>query len=189
MGKPGVNMSLIASTKRHHFSESLARSAKQADAPWWEPVYRKAFPDFSGMVCVRTDGWAQRAGIDRVITLSSGKTVTVDEKVRDQDWPDILWEYLSDVDRKTDGWAAKALACDFIAYAFVPSQKCYVFPTLQMRRAWLDNGVEWVSRAHKKQAGYRIVDACNVGYTTRSVAVPISESFRAVRHAMCVRWG
>src|SRR5690606_18143943 len=108
----------------HNFAESLARSEQQADAPWWEQVYRNAFPDFAGMVCVRKDGWAQRGGIDRVITLESGKTVTVDEKVRAESWPDILWEFWSDHQRKLKGWCAKAMACDYVAYAFVPTQVC-----------------------------------------------------------------
>ena len=172
----------------HDFAVSLAKSAAQADAPWWEPIYKKAFPDFSSMVCVREDGWAQRGGIDRVVVLGSGKTVTVDEKVRERDWPDILWEYLSDRDRNAPGWCAQALACDYIAYAFVPSQRCYLFPALQVRRAWLDRGTEWVMRAKNNDDGYRIVDADNGRYVTRSVAVPLRESMAAVRDALCVRW-
>ena len=59
---------------------------------WWTDVYRGAFPDLLSMTNVRKDGWAQRGGIDRVLTLSSGKTITVDEKVREKVWPDILLE-------------------------------------------------------------------------------------------------
>lgn len=177
-----------ASAPHHDFAASLAKSAAQVDAPWWEPVYRQAFPDFASMVSVRDDGWAQRGGIDRVIVLESGKTVTVDEKVRDKDWPDILWEYLSDRDKKVPGWCAKPLACDYIAYAYVPSQKCYLLPALQVRRAWLDHGTEWVFRANNGTGGYRIVDANNGRYVTRSVAVPVRDSIAAVRDAFCVRW-
>lgn len=173
----------------HDFSSSLARSYSQANAPWWEPVYRKAFPGFVCMHSVRCDGWAQRGGIDRVIVLASGRTVAVDEKVREKDWPDVLWEYLSNCDRKSPGWCAKDLACDFIAYAFIPSQRCFLFPALQIRRAWLENGAEWVSRARRGEPGYRIVDARNNGYVTRSVAVPLKETMRAVRDAMIVCWG
>lgn len=173
---------------RHNFAESLAKSAAQADAPWWELVYRQAFPAFASMQCVRSDGWAQRGGIDRVVVLSSGKTLTVDEKVRDKDWNDFLWEYLSDRDRKTPGWCDKDLACDYIAYAFIPSQRCFLLPFQQLRKAWLQNGVEWVTRANRGDAGYRIVDAENKGYFTRSVAVPLKETFKAVREAMIINW-
>ena len=172
----------------HNFSESLAKSHRQADAPWWEKVYREAFPAFAGMVCVRDDGWAQRGGIDRVITLSSGRTVTVDEKVREKDWPDILWEYWSDKAKKKRGWCAKDLACDYIAYAFVPSQTCYLLPTLQVRKAWRMFGKDWCEKANKNQDGFRIVDAPNATYITRCVAVPIDVSLSAITEALTVRW-
>jgi hypothetical protein len=172
----------------HEFSESLAKSAAQVDAPWWEAVYRKAFGGFSCMHSVREDGWAQRGGIDRVVVLKSGKTVTIDEKVRDKAWNDFLWEYLSDRDRNIPGWCAKDLACDYIAYAFVPTQKCLLLPALQLRRAWAENGVVWIVRANRGEAGFRIVDADNGRYITRSVAVPLRDTFKAVREAMIVDW-
>lgn len=172
----------------HRFDESLAKSQAQADAPWWESVYRVAFPNFAGMLSVRNDGWAQRGGIDRVITLSSGKTISVDEKVREEDWPDILWEYLSAAETKKPGWCCKDLACDYIAYAFVPSQTCYLLPALQLRKAFLSHGRKWVQLGRSRQNGFRIVRAVNDGYTTVSVAVPIRESLDAIRDAMIVSW-
>jgi hypothetical protein len=63
----------------HDFQERLDFSHAYADAPWWRDVYRAAFPGFATWVSVREDGWAQRGGIDRVITLKSGRTITVDE--------------------------------------------------------------------------------------------------------------
>lgn len=165
----------------HDFQKSLAKSHAQADAAWWRDVYRKAFPNLESMVCVRDDGWAQRGGIDRVLTLSSARTVRVDEKVREQDWPDILLEYWSDKDRKILGWVAKDLACDYIAYAFVPSQVCYLLPFLELRRAWQQNGKQWVSLY-----GHR--DAQNKGYVTRSCAVPTKVLFDALTQAMRVDW-
>jgi hypothetical protein len=76
----------------HNFSDSLEKSKAQEDAAWWPVVYKKAFPGYVAAVSVRNDGWAQRGGIDRVITLKSGKTVTVDEKVRYESYNDILLE-------------------------------------------------------------------------------------------------
>lgn len=140
------------------------------------------------MHSVREDGWAQRGGIDRVVVLASGKTLTVDEKVRDKDWNDFLWEYLSDRDRGIPGWCDKDLACDYIAYAFVPSKRCFLLPAQQLRRAWAENGVAWITYANRGETGYRIVDANNGRYFTRSVAVPLRETFKAIREAMIVNW-
>lgn len=57
----------------HDFLTSLALSQTYADAPWWLDLYRQAFPTLVSAVCVRDDGWAQRGGIDRVLTLACGR--------------------------------------------------------------------------------------------------------------------
>lgn len=165
----------------HNFEESLKKSHAQADAPWWLDVYREAFPSLQSSVNVRDDGWAQRGGIDRVLTLACGKTLGIDEKVREKDWPDIALEYWSDEERKIRGWVAKDLACDFIAYAFIPSATCYLLPFQNLRRAWRQNYQEWVDR-------YPRIEAPNSGYTTISVGVPIPILMQAISDAMLVRW-
>lgn len=165
----------------HSFAKSLARSQAYADAPWWEETYRRAFPGFAGMVSVRADGWAQRGGIDRVITLRSGRTVSVDEKVREASWGDILLERWSDEARRVPGWVQKDLACDFIAYAFAPDRTCFLLPFLPLRRAWIENGRGWCRR-------HQTVRANNGTYVTASVAVPIGELQAALTAAMRSGW-
>lgn len=165
----------------HDFKTSLALSQSQAEAPWWEPVYRAAFRNFASMVSVRADGWAQRGGIDRVITLKSGKTLTVDEKVRSVHYDDILLERWSDQGKRTPGWIQKDLACDFIAYAFIPSQTCHLLPFPMLRRAWLQNGTQWI-------AEFKPVIAPNRGYQTESIPVPTARLLAAIMGAMTVSW-
>jgi hypothetical protein len=172
----------------HDFRESLALSAAHENAPWWASIYSRAFPGHLSAVSVRDDGWAQRAGIDRVVTLKSGKTVTIDEKVRARSYGDIALEQWSDLARRVPGWMQKDLGCDFIAYAFVPDSRCYLFPFLTLRRAWLEKGAEWIALAKQGKRGFRIVDATNRGYVTRSVAVPIPELLRAISHAQVIDW-
>ncbi len=116
----------------HNFNSDLEYSHSQSDAPWWEEVYRQAFPNFAGMVCVRNDGWAQRGGIDRVITLTSGKTLTIDEKVRREVWPDILLERWSD--------EARALAVVRTFSGIDPA--CHRGP-LHHQRAIPDGAANW----------------------------------------------
>jgi hypothetical protein len=143
-------------------------------------MYRRAFPKLVSAVPVRNDGWAQRGGIDRVLTLECGRTYTVDEKVRMEEWPDILLERWSDEARRTPGWVQKPLACDFIAYAFAPSGICYLLPVAPLQRAWRQHGKEWI-----RQYGTR--RAQNVGYVSASVPVPIDALMRAMAEAMIVR--
>lgn len=177
------------SVTHHDFRSSLAKSHAQADAPWWEPVYRSAFPGFVSMQSVRADGWAQRGGIDRLVHLRDGTSLKVDEKVRDKDWPDVLLEVWSDHDRQIPGWMEKDLTCDFIAYAFVPSRTCYLLPYQTLRRAWDENKVEWGHHAIREQNGFRVVDANNGTYVTRSYAVPLSYLWSALADAMRITWG
>lgn len=166
----------------HDFKESLALSAAQADAPWWLDVYRSAFPSLASSVSVRDDGWAQRGGIDRVLTLSSGRTLTIDEKVRQVDWPDFLLERWSDEAKQKPGWIQKPLACDYIAYAFIESATCYLLPTLTLQRAWRTFGRDWIEK-------YQPVRAHNRTYVTVSVPVPRDILLKALTDAMIVRWG
>ena len=172
----------------HNFKKSLAKSQAQEDAPFWVPVYKKAFPGAVSFVSVRSDGWAQRGGIDRVITLKSGQTLNVDEKVRYKSYGDIILERWSSRERQTPGWVQKDLACDFIAYAFVPDEKCYLLPFLSLRAAWIQNGRQWVDWAEKNEGGYKVVLASNEGYTTESIAVPIPDLMSAIQQAQIVDW-
>jgi hypothetical protein len=142
-------------------------------------LYRRAFPTLRSAVYVRDDGWAQRAGIDRVLTLACGRIYTVDEKVRSNDWPDILLEQWSDQERRIPGWVQKPLACDFIAYAFAPSRRCYLLPVALLQRAWRLNGRRWIEQFGQHRAR-------NCGYVSTSVPVPIATLERAMSAAMFV---
>jgi hypothetical protein len=148
----------------------------------WEQVYRQAFPTFATMYAIRKDGWAQRGGIDRLIILESGKTLWVEEKLREKDYPDILIEYYSDRERKIPGWIAKDLACDYIAYAFLPSGRCYLLPFQQLRLCWQRYRRQWV-----QQYGPPI-EAQNEGYVSVSVAVPIGVLLAALSQMLVVSW-
>jgi hypothetical protein len=172
----------------HDFSESLAKSQAQEAATWWGEVYARAFPSFHSMVSVRSDGWAQRGGIDRVITLKSGKTLAVDEKVRYASYGDIALERWSDQAKRTPGWVQKDLACDFIAYAFVPDCRCYLLPFISLRAAWQRFGRDWIAQAEARQGGFRVVQARNPSYVTESIAVPIPQLLSAIQAAQIVEW-
>jgi len=165
----------------NEFRRDLKWSHEQSDQPWWEEVYRMAFPNFSQMHEVRKDGWAQRGGIDRQVLLTDGTVLKIDEKVRRTSYPDFCLEYWSDEARKVPGWIAKPLTCDFIAYAFAPTTTCYLLPYQLLRAAWWRNRGDWVDR-------YREIRADNPGYTTVSVAVPIPVVLNALTGVMAVRW-
>ena len=142
-------------------------------ARWWLDIYRQAFPGLISAVGVRDGGRAQRGGIDCVLTLACGRVYPVDEKVRTQDWPDGLLEKWSDEDRRSPGWVQKPLACDFIAYDFAPSSRCYLLPVAPLQRAWRMCGRGWLHRYGPRWAR-------NPGYVSASVPVPVGELMRAM---------
>lgn len=166
----------------HDFATSLRRSREQASAPWWEPLYRSAFPELATMSYVG-DSPAQRDGVDRVLVTHSGHVYQIDEKVRTSDYPDLCLEYWSDQERRHPGWIARDLACDFIAYAFAPSGRCYLLSFPLLRRAWRLHGPDWMRLGEARHDGFRIVEAKNRGYVSRSVAVPIDHVLDAIRGA------
>jgi hypothetical protein len=167
----------------HNFAESLAASHAASDLPFWDVVYRKAFPDMLTHLDHRQDGEHQRAGIDRSITLNNSKQILIDEKVRFRNkitgkvYEDIALEYLSDEARNVPGWVCKPLRADYIAYAIAPLGRCYLLPVSQLQSAWRKHGEYWKS-------AHFIIRAKNKTWTTISVAVPISELFPAIGQAL-----
>jgi hypothetical protein len=165
----------------HDFDDSLSYSHNQSGQPWWEDVYRRAFPLFDSMQDLRGDGWWQRAGIDRKINLTNSRSVLIDEKVRRRDYGDVLLEYVSNDATNAAGWIAKPLACDYIAYAFEPTCTCLLLPFQELRRAWDIHGRDW----HRVYGGRR---AKNNGYSTWSCPVPTDVLLDALRDSMVIGW-
>jgi hypothetical protein len=167
--------------RTHNFEKSLARSHSFADADWWEPVYREAFSNFKMMIDQRQDGWHQRAGIDRQVILNDSTVLKIDEKADEAGTRNIFLEYWSDRDRKVPGWVAKDLSCDYIAYALIATQRCYLLPFHTLRRAWRLNRRHWVDT-------YGAKHIANEGYWTVGVPVPIPVLFPALTDAMTIQW-
>lgn len=188
----------------HDFPTSLAYSHEQADQPWWEEVYRVAFPDLLAIADLRHNGWHQKAGRDRAIVLGSGKTIYVDEKARSISrkkfgddvlievwsiWPKSKPPALAPVPGAKPGWAADGSKdCDWLAYAFVPDRVCYLFPFLGVRAAFERYKAAWAPAATAKTLGFRWVPGENPSYTTWSIAVPTARLRAAVAEALTVHW-
>lgn len=172
MGQPGVVV--------HNFQERLAYSEKESDEPFWDRIYKHFFPDLLNQMPVNGDTESQRRGIDRVLFLNNGRHLNIQEKKREEDYPDILLEFLSNDRTDAPGWIEKDLDCDYLVYAFMESKTVYIYPWNLLRLAWLRYGEEW-------KAKYFNVSAENVGYTTWSVAVPIETLAAAIAVVSRVR--
>lgn len=167
----------------HNFQDRLKWSEKASHEPFWDAVYRKAFPGMiNHMVCLG-DHPTQRMGVDRVVYLNNNRELRIDEKKRNAVYPDILLEFVSNdrarlPDRRA-GWIEKNLNIDYLAYAFMPIQKVYLFDWLTLRRAWVANKTAWMKK-------YPAVKAKNENYTTLSIPVPIPVLQKALNEAQIV---
>lgn len=167
--------------KVHNFRESLEKSQSFQDSPFWFDLYKRYFPNLKTAEPIEEDGWAQRAGIDRLLVLADGTTLSVDEKVRHKEYPDFFLEYYSSEEQRTPGWVAKDLNCDYIAYISLQRNKCHLLPFRLLRRAWIENHNSWL-------ASYRSFPVSNGTYTTKGVAVPKTVVKEAINDAMVVRF-
>ena len=168
----------------NYFEADLELSHLTADAPFWESLYRQAFPGFIAMHDHRNDGWWQRMGVDRSIILQCSKQILVDEKVRGKNketgeiYNDVALEYVANDVTKAPGWVCKPLLADYIAYVIAPLGFGYLFPVLQLQEAWRRNSAEWFKRFPK-------IPARNAGYTTWSLGVEVNVLYAAI--GQCLR--
>ena len=109
------------------FYNCLAFSTDPEHESFWEQVYSTVFPDMLYHINVYRYCQGQELGIDRIIYLKSGKVLFVDEKLRAKDYEDIALEYISNDQTDSLGWIEKDLLIDYLAYAFWPSKRCYIF--------------------------------------------------------------
>lgn len=163
----------------HNFDERNTWSLAAGDERFWAAVYTKAFPSLVQCEAI-TDLKLQLLGVDRLLTLGNGIALTVDEKKRDRfDTGDILLEYEHRGGYNKPGWIEKEATIDYLAYAFIPSKRCYLFDWRMLRRAWCHYKDTWLVR-------YNHVPAKNRTYTTWSLAVPVDVLYTAVRTASII---
>lgn len=135
---------------------------------FWDAVYKKYFYNMTNHMIGKHELCnSQKNGVDRIIYLENGKTITIDEKVRTKVYPDIALEYLSNDQTGTLGWMEKDLSIDYLAYAFLPIKTVYLFDWIALKRAWNHYKNNWLER-------YFISIAPNKTYNTHSVCVPIN---------------
>jgi hypothetical protein len=156
-----------SNTVVHDFKKELAFSEKASHEPFWQAVYKKAFPDMVWNQLCPGKIQGQYLGIDRVVYLRSGKTLNIDEKKRKKDRNDFFLEYESKGPKyQAIGWMEKDLQIDYLAYAFMPSKRCYILPWQLLRKVWIEHKNEWFKKYEKKPGK-------NDGYDTWGLCVPI----------------
>lgn len=164
----------------HNFAERLHYSQVASDEPFWVKVYQNAFPNLVNQMPCIGDNEAQRKGIDRVLLLANGVTLRIDEKKREKEYDDVLLEYVSNDKTGAVGWIEKDLSIDYLAYAFMPSKRCFLFDWQTLRRAWVTHKQDWMQ-------SYKRIPARNATYTTWSIAIPTKTLMIAIAKSMLIQ--
>ena len=154
--------------KTHDWVRDLAHENAEAGAPWWPLVYRALWPSFQSLEIAPRGSEAQRAGIDRVVRFPDGRRVTIQEKTRRLDRPDLLIEvrHVAADGRTWPGWIEHTSA-DCLVYVVKASGVVRVWDMPALRRLWAINRARWLRTC-------RTFEAHNQGYRTFNVAVPLA---------------
>lgn len=177
-------------TLSRQFHRDLDWSHEQHQLPWWQDVYRQAFPTMVSNTVLPKETWGQQAGRDRAILLEDSSVLYIDEKARRKTRDDILIEVAHEYrsGRVRQGWIHQPLGIDYLAYAFVPAETCYLLPFRLLQQTWQANKQAWWKAALRNEHGFRLALAQNRDYVTKSVAVPIWTLLDAMRDAMVIHW-
>jgi hypothetical protein len=161
----------------NNFAVQLEKSNGATAAEFWTSAYKKFFPEFSERFAMPKYTLAQRRGVDVLVYLGNDQIKRVDEKLREDSYPDIILEHTSHDRMKTKGWIEKEMWIDYLAYGVLPTRKAYLFPWDLLQRAWRTNRTLWM-------AEYKDVRAPNDGYYTLSTPVPYRVLYAALIAAM-----
>jgi hypothetical protein len=175
--------------KVNDFKTDLEWSEAQHTQDWWLPYYKVAFPDMVRIEGVSGPSPEQRAGIDKIVVLSSGKRLSVDEKVRRLRAPsDILLEVKHvpvNGEPEWPGWMDKPnQLTDYLAVGFSAYRTAFFFPFVSLRTAWKRNKEEWLNR-------FTVPPALNPNarppYNTHNVAIPTEVLMESICDAIEVK--
>lgn len=128
-----------------------------------------------------------KQGVDYIATLSGGAKIFIDAKTREKGasryWkygePEIALELRSVVETNKIGWALSgASKAHYILYTFDPtdSEKFYMFPFQLLRKAFYENGRQWIHEYGKKTQ-------TSDGWHSSAVFVPANTVLQAVSKA------
>jgi hypothetical protein len=171
----------------NQFSKSYELAEGGKCEPFWNDVYLKAFPNMTNHMRGKKEYCnSQIYGVDRIIYLENGKTITLDEKIRKETWNDIALEFISNDKYNTPGWMEKDLSIDYLAYAFLPLKTAYLFDWRMLKRAWAHFKEEWKEKYFKAKAD-NYSDSGEYLYTTHSVCVPIKVLMEACNRAIIIQ--
>jgi hypothetical protein len=178
----------------HDFATSLQFADANSSILQLELFYRHCFDHVETVEKVMGRK-LQRQGIDTILTLSNGKQIYMDEKIRENDYGDILLEEFSvwrnyplihgeRIGEKQlatgwrgaglkPGWVSGNKKTDYIVYVVKPSRRVFFLPFLLLQRAWKSHYTDWLEQ-------YKRIAVKNNGYVTTNIPIPTDILYRAL---------
>ena len=116
-----------------------------------------------------TDLTLQKVGADIKVTLKSGDSFYVEEKIRLTTYPDLLLETKSSIERNTPGWIEKESISEWLVYFCKDTKRIFVMKMKDIQTEYNERKTAWLDR-------HRIVTSSTDNlYHSRNVAVPWSD--------------
>lgn len=160
------------------FRQDLAYADGVAAKADLESVLLQTIP--GAVLAERATPTEDKAGTDYWVTLSSGRILSVDLKVRRKDPQesfgsnDVALEIWSDVERRIVGWTLDTgKRTDYVMWYFEPTGRWMLFPFPMLCQAFQSHGKKWC-------ATYRQATQSNGTWTSRCVFVPVTEVWGAI---------
>lgn len=158
------------------FCDCLELSYREAKKEYWNSLFKNYFLNYSHHTDNLNLNSAQLSGIDCFVYLKNDKCFTVDTKVRQTEYKDMILEIESvkKSGEKKAGWVTDPnYTVDYVFYYFIPTKKCYVFKSLDLQKVWKIHGKYW-------RYEYRVKQASNQGWTTHFCPVPFDVLLQAI---------
>lgn len=153
------------------YEEDLQSS--EIEEQWVTDFYYKCFPNIVSINSV-PKGYLQYSGVDKIITQKDNYKIYIEEKVRFEDYGDILLEEYSNWEKKTPGWITdESKITDFIAYIIIPTKKIWLINFRKLKILWDDKYPEWLKKYKRKVA--TTYEKGSIRKTTSNIPVPIEE--------------
>ena len=154
----------------NEFNTQLAESQSLEIISLWDKIYHQWKPRCR---VGRNDEYnaKQLKGIDVSIYLPTRRILRIDEKVREEEYNDILLEDFSNIEDEIKGWMWKGLDIHFIAYLFKPIKTAYFLPWEELQSLFHEKRNYWLTQYPYTRAR-NYIDGKFV-YTTLSFPIPI----------------
>jgi len=153
------------------FYQDVIFSLRKDLAERLDLFYFKYFPDLAHIEKIN-DEIRQKQGIDKILHFKSGESKNIEEKIRDKDYGDILFEEYSNYETKSLGWMLKDQATDYLIYVILPKNRLYVFDYPKLKTLFLGNYNNWLLKYDRKMG--KTLQNGKLLYETSNIPVPLT---------------